>query len=563
MFGKKVQKTRVVPVTFKIVFIFTLFILLSNFSTNYVNLLFNQGEQIRLMTQLLIKDLTEMHTYCNNQYEIYRFDKNEEASLESIKKKGFAMLKNSKAVVLGVQPDGGIYFQASSDKVPRKAGFGDQETLQKLNAGLTKNKDQGYFNFSFQGEDYFGVYKHNSRWNVFIIRGEEVDEFNHPTKMNFIKVGAIIILITIIMVVIGIYVINYILRYIGIMTNSIQRMIKSQQLELIDMSGATNDDISYMGIAFNSLSATVDNLVSIFKKFANQDIVNKAYQEKEVRLEGSRRELAILFTDIKSFTFITETLGTDIIKLLNLHYDRAIREIVRYDGVIGSIIGDALLAVYGAIDDSTENKSLMSIESAYRLHDVVDSLRERMTKIKKELEDRRGFRLTKKELGVYKACLLEIGVGLDAGEVFYGTLGSYVRMTNTVIGDRVNSSARLEGLTRVYKVPVICSENIRNDVEENVDDHGIIFYEIDTVQVKGKTQGVKVYWPILKKDHTTSIKRYMTYFESGLELYYMGDWNLARKHFAKVKLPLAEVFKERTKSKPPKKWNGIWEMTTK
>jgi class 3 adenylate cyclase len=563
MFGKKVQDTRVVPVTFKIVFIFTLFILLSNFSTNYVNLLFNQGEQIRLMTQLLIKDLTEMHTYCNNQYEIYQFDKNEEASLESIKKKGQAMLKNSKAVVLGVQPDGAIYFQASSEEVPRKAGFRDQETLQKLNANLAKNKDQGYFNFSYNGEDYFGVYKHNSRWDVFIIRGEEVQEFNHPTRMNFIKVGVIIVLITIVMMVIGIYVINYILRYIGIMTNSIQRMIKSQQLELIDMSGATNDDISYMGIAFNSLSATVDNLVSIFKKFANQDIVNKAYQEKEVRLEGSRRELAILFTDIKSFTFITETLGTDIIKLLNLHYDRAIREIVRYDGVIGSIIGDALLAVYGAIDDATENKSLQSIESAYKLHDVVDSLRERMTKIKKELEDQRGSRLTKKEMNVYKACLLEIGVGIDGGEVFYGTLGSYVRMTNTVIGDRVNSASRLEGLTRVYKVPVICSEYIKNDIEENVEDHGIIFYEIDTVLVKGKTQGAKVYWPVLKKDHTTSIKRYMTYFESGLELYYMGDWTLARKHFAKVKLPLAEVFKERTKSKPPKKWNGIWEMTTK
>ena len=117
-------------------------------------------------------------------------------------------------------------------------------------------------------------------------------------------------------------------------------MVESQQLEIIDLKGAPNDDITYLGVAFNTLSSTINTLVTIFRKFVNEDIAIQAYREKEVKLEGTQRELTILFSDIKSFTFITETLGPDIIKLLNLHYDKSIREIVKYDGVIGSIIGD-------------------------------------------------------------------------------------------------------------------------------------------------------------------------------------------------------------------------------
>ena len=101
------------------------------------------------------------------------------------------------------------------------------------------------------------------------------------------------------------------------------------------------------------------------------------------------------------------------------------------------------------------------------------------------------------------------GVGIDGGQVFYGTLGSYVRMTNTVIGDNVNAASRLEGLTRVYKIPVICSKFVMEDIKNNVADHGIEFHEIDTVQVKGKTTGKKVFWPITNELYTDDLKNQM------------------------------------------------------
>lgn len=557
---QKKKQTRVVPITLKIIMVFTIFILISNFSTNYINLIQNRTQHFKLMNQLLTKDLKDIYSFSNNQYEIYQFDKNYDEAVKSIEKKSLHELKNKKAVVLGISEEGKIAFQGSA--INKYQIFEDKKALNLMLSNMANKSEEGVINFQFNNEEYFGMYKFNHKWNLIILRAEELNEFYQESMAIFQQITAIIIGITILIVIIGILILRYLLRYINIITQAIRKMVTSQQLFLIDMKDATNDDITYLGSAFNSLSGTVDNLISIFRKFANQDIVQKAYRDKEVKLEGTRKDLTIMFSDIKSFTYITETLGTDIIKLLNMHYDRAIREIINYDGVIGSIIGDAILAVYGALDDTGKNKSLMAVLSAYKIHEVTSMLRMRMTKIKENIVKERGS-LTKEEEKMFKAVMLEIGVGLDGGDVFYGTLGSYVRMTNTVIGDNVNAASRLEGLTREYHVPVICSDYVKNDIEANVENSGLHFIELDTVLVKGKTTGKKIYWPILDSEFDEAMSKQLTAFELGLELYYNGNWAEARKKFARCSLPMADVFKERTKVKCPKNWNGIWEMKTK
>lgn len=563
MLARKVNNTRVFRVTTKIVLAFTLFILISNFASNYINLILNRSELLRLMNQLLIKDLKSMYSFCNNQYEIYAFDKKLEDSVKSIEDKGLNDIKNEKAVVLGIKRDGAIFFQSS--KFSKYDTFNDISALKAMAQHLESDSDagkEGHINFYFNGEEYFGIFKYNPKWDIFILRAEEKNEFFRESRLIFAQVSALIIAITLLTAIIGIVILRRILKYINVITDSIMNMIARKELTLINLEGATNDDVTYMGVAFNSLANTVGNLVNIFQKFANQDVVRKAYNELEVKLEGTKRELTVLFSDIKSFTYITETLGNDIIKLLNMHYDRAIREIVKLDGVIGSIIGDALLAVFGALDDSNENKSYQAVKAAYKLHEVAELLRLRMERIKAEVEEEKG-KLTKEELQVYKAVLLEIGVGIDGGNVFYGTIGSYVRMTNTVIGDNVNSASRLEGLTRIYKAPVICSEYVKQDIEENVPDHGIYFLEIDRVMVKGKTRAQKIYWPIMATEMDEKLKKDIESFEYGLELYYAGKWVDARKKFARCSLKLADIFKERTSQKCPSNWDGVWQMTTK
>ena len=137
-------------------------------------------------------------------------------------------------------------------------------------------------------------------------------------------------------------------------------------------------------------------------------------------------------------------------------------------------------------------------------------------------------------------------------------------MTNTVIGDNVNSASRLEGLTRIYKVPVICSQFIKEDLEKTNPNHNYFFLELDIVQVKGKTEGKKIFYPIKKEkvDYDMQIK--LDTFSKALKLYYDGDWETACIKFKECNLPLADVFIDRTLNyKCPKNWNGIWTMTSK
>lgn len=569
-FFERVRGTRVIPVSFKITLMFVVFILISNFSSNYINLMFGRNIQIGLMKELIAKDLKEIYSFANTQYEIFQYNQDREGSLENItrkamfefekKKTGSGVQQNVKSVLVCFDRTGKVLTAASVTKRPSFAI--DGKSLTEIEKKLSQGKSEDFLSCEIGGDEYFGVYKYNDKWDMYIYRAEEYNEFYRESRRAFIIICGIILLMTVVSTAAGVIVLRRLLRFIGIITSSIMSMVKKQQMTSINLRGAPNDDITYLGIAFNSLSSTIDILLNIFRKFANKDVVIKAYKDKEILLEGSKKELTILFTDIKGFTFITETLGTDIIKLINMHYDQSIREIVNHDGVIGSIIGDALLAVFGTMDDVSEyNKSYASVMSAYKLHDVAQSLRDQMLKKRNDLIKKHS---TLDDVDrVYQAVQLQIGVGIDGGEVFYGNIGSYVRMTNTVIGDNVNAASRLEGLTREYKIPVICSEYVKNDIEKNVHNHNITFIEIDIVQVKGKTEGKRIFWPIKNEDMTSKLKKNILVFSAALMEYYDGNWKKAASLFKKCELPLAEVFISRTKQNCPKNWKGVWAMTSK
>jgi class 3 adenylate cyclase len=559
--GKKVGGARVIPLGLKIVGIFTIFLLISNFASNYLNLMLNRSVLLREAKELLVRELKEVYGFADTQYEIYQFNNDLEGSLQTMEKKAGRDLKNSKAVFLGVKEDGSLAF--ASGKMAHPKDFPDKSTLSKLNQDRDKQIAEGFINFRFMDSDYFGVYKYNTKWNIYFLRGEEKSEFYAESRKIFIQISLLILAMTIACAFVGIYLIQDILRFLGQLTRAIMKMSESQKLEIVDLKGASNDEVTYLGMAFNALSSSVDNLLFIFQKFASKDLVTKAYEERSIKLDGKQMELAILFTDIKGFTTMTEALGTDIIKLLNIHYDKAIYHIFKNEGIIGSIIGDALLAVYGSVPKPNENKSFQAIDSAYKISDVARQVRMIMHERKEDLVRQQGA-LTAEQQKVYKAVLIEVGVGIDGGQVFYGNIGSPERMTNTVIGDNVNSAARLEGLTRIYKVPVICSEYIKDDIEKNVPDSKIRFIHLDRVQVKGKTVGKEIYWPILEDEIDANMTTQINDFEKALKLYFGGEWAKAYKIFAGLNLPVAQEFAERTnKTRCPKDWNGIWEMKTK
>ncbi len=560
--GRKIGELRIWPIATKIVLIYILFILLSNFSSHYISLMLYRGEMVKLMRQLLVRDLKDAYTFAGTQYEIARFSGDRRASLRKIEGKAILDFKNRKSLLLGVNRNGRIEMQAS--RAGKANIFSDRSTLKALNENLNRGEKEGFISLSLKGEKYFGVYKYNPIWEMFFIRAEEFGEFNEQSNRIFRRISIIILIITLACAIAGVFIIDYVLRFIRSITSDIMRMIRKNEIGFVNMQGSQNDDVTFMGMAFNALADTIGKMISIFQKFTNRDIVIKAYEEKKVKLEGSRRELTCLFSDIKSFTYMTEVLGTDIINLLNLHYSHVINIILKHEGIIGSIIGDALLAVYGVFGGkSARLKSYQAVLTGYQTQEVARDIRNRMEIIKDKIIAENGS-LTPLEERVYRAVLIEVGVGIDGGPVFYGNIGSYERMTNTVIGDTVNSSSRLEGLNRVYRAPVICSEYIKNDIVENVPDHGLEFYELDIVKVKGKTEGRKIFWPVFKKDITPSMRRDLRRFSQGLKLYYRGDWEKAYTHFTQCSLPIAEVFIGRTeKGRCPNNWNGIWTMESK
>lgn len=555
--GTKIAGVRVVPIATKIITLFAVFILVSNFSSNFINLTLNRGELLKLANRLLVKDLKELYSQASNQYDIFEYSKNLPEAIQALENMAIRELTGTRSFSGAFRTDGSLLFWASRDHRP--GVFDDTQALRSMVSSIETSGGEGRIRFTLMNRSYFGMFKFNPKWNAFLIRAEEESEFYADTRAIFIRVGLLIAGITLFCLVIGIILINRILRFMTRFAGDLMRMQNDQKLDFVNLEGAPNDDVTYLGASFNSLSATINNLLVIFRRFVTKDIAQRAYADRSVLLDGTTKELTILFSDIKGFTYMTETLGNDIIDVLNLHYDRAIRHIHDKEGIVGSIIGDALLAVFGTMRTGG-NKSVEALDAAVGIQKVAAELRTALKAKTDAIIAKRGS-LNPLEQRALKAILVEVGVGIDGGEVFYGNIGSYERMTNTVIGDNVNSASRLEGLTRIYHVPIICSEFVKNEALRS--DAPYRFVELDKVQVKGKLEGKKIYWPVPIHQVDAELEEQIACFEHGLALYFKGDWKKAGAVWADCRLPMVEDFRLRLDGIKPDDWNGIWAMKTK
>ncbi|MDR0785657.1 MAG: adenylate/guanylate cyclase domain-containing protein [Treponema sp.] len=555
---QKIGETSMVPISAKIVIIVSVLLFVSNFATNYLTISFLRKETMEMNSRLLARELKEIYINAGNQYQIYLFSGNKQEAMDFIVQPAEKSMTHPGSWAVGALPSGGLLFKtaaATPERLP------DEKLLDEITQAKENGVDEGARFFDTPYGEYFGVYKYHEDWGVFLIRADLMADLMRESNAVFKRIVAIIVVLTVVFIIVSFCALFRLLRFVKVISRSLYDMQQMQELTLIDLKEAPADDITYLGVSFNSLASSINNLLGIFRKFASRDVVNKAYRDRIVNLEGEQRELSILFTDIKSFTNMTETLGNDIIDLINLHYNSAIHIIHSNGGIVGSIIGDALLAVYGADEETVDqNKSLAALLSAWKLQDAALELRNSMLENRQAIEQTRA--LTPREEEVFKAVMLAIGVGIDGGAVFYGTIGSNERMTNTVIGDNVNSASRIEGLTRIYQLPVIVSEYVRDDVAEKTD--RFRFFEIDTVQMKGKTKGKKVFYPMdIELIGDKDIAEWEV-FEQALTYYYDGNWDMARAGFNSLTIPVAEVFKQRVNTREvPEGWNGIWTMTSK
>lgn len=187
--------------------------------------------------------------------------------------------------------------------------------------------------------------------------------------------------------------------------------------------------------------------------------------------ESSKKELVILFCDIRNFSKISEkNTSTDVVSALNLYYEEWSRVVTWHGGVINKFIGDAVLVIYGLDGD---------LKKAVR--DSVDASLVMLGKLKHI-----NAELYQKGLPQMEA----IGIGIHQGEVIVGSIGGGERKDYTVIGDNVNIAQRIEQLSKKYDTPLLCSEDVYrllgSDTETN-------FRYIGDEVLKGKSASTKIY----------------------------------------------------------------------
>jgi adenylate cyclase len=197
-----------------------------------------------------------------------------------------------------------------------------------------------------------------------------------------------------------------------------------------------------------------------FEHYLNPDVITSLLDSPEgLKLGGERRHLAIMFADIVSFTKRAEkTEPEDLLALLNTYMTSMIDVIFKTGGVVDKLMGDGIMAFWGAPND-LENPSRAAIECAIKM---LENLRE-LQKNDPRFAD------------------LDIGIGISTGDVVVGNLGGENRFDYSVIGDTVNFASRLEGLTRHFKVHLLVSRETYNEAGA-----GYIGRELGLVKVKGK-----------------------------------------------------------------------------
>jgi adenylate cyclase len=230
------------------------------------------------------------------------------------------------------------------------------------------------------------------------------------------------------------------------------------------------DELGLLALDFNAMVKGLierDRLRETFGRYVTRQVADHLLAGK-VELGGELVKVTVLFSDIRSFTSISERMPPrDLLDFLNVYFSGMVESVMTHEGVVDKFIGDAIMAVFGAPVPRPDD-ALNAVKAALEM-------RTRLAKINE------GFRAR----GLPE---IRAGIGLHTGEVVAGNMGHVERMEYTVIGDAVNLASRLEGLTKEFDADVLLSEDLYRQVETRVE-----AVPLRRIQVKGRAQDVMVY----------------------------------------------------------------------
>lgn len=321
----------------------------------------------------------------------------------------------------------------------------------------------------------------------------------------------------------------------------------SVNLMVVPLINIKNESIGSM-LVFEDITKE-KRLKSTMARYMTKELAEKLLEAGDAMLGGQAQVATVLFSDIRSFTAISERVGAqETVSMLNEYFTVMVDIIFNYGGILDKYIGDAIMAVFGV--------PFMTGEDAdHAVMAAVDMLRAL-----------RDFNRERAKIGKSP---INIGVGINTDEIVAGNIGSMKRMDYTVIGDGVNLASRLEGANKYYGTSLLISEFTFQNLKGKY-----MYREVDRLRVKGKAQPVSMYEILDYHDEHSfkNLKDVIGIYHEGMVLYRETKWNECIARFEKALSlnpndNLTRICIERCeyflKNPPEKDWDGVWTMTEK
>ncbi len=278
--------------------------------------------------------------------------------------------------------------------------------------------------------------------------------------------------ISVVMLVVGVV---GVLRLATVLARPILRLVEGTRVIAsgdfkVNLAVPSRDEIGVLTESFNLMAKSLQEKEMIKRAFARyvaREVVDELLKDPEkLVLTGERREVTVLFCDVRGFTALTERLRPEeVVLLLNDFYDLMIDATFKFEGTLDKFLGDAVMAVFGA-PIALSDHALRSVRTAVIMRSGIERLSAQRIHAGREP--------------------VTVGIGISTGEVVAGTVGTEERMEYTVIGDSVNLAARLESSAKPMQI--LISGRTYRDVKDHVDGR-----PLGVVKVKGKEEEVEVY----------------------------------------------------------------------
>jgi class 3 adenylate cyclase len=262
-----------------------------------------------------------------------------------------------------------------------------------------------------------------------------------------------------------------------------------------------------LSMRFSRAFDRAELLTSAYERFVPNKFLNHLDKDDIINVQlgdNIQRNMTILFADIRSFTSMSETMTPqENFNFLNSYLGRMEPVITHHQGFIDKYIGDAIMALFEQNADDAINAGVAMLYNLEKYnHD----------------RNKAGYQP------------INIGIGINTGELMLGIIGGKNRMDGTVISDAVNLAARMEALTKIYQTPLLISKNALDNLSQP-EDHFIRM--IDHVQVNGKTTSISIYevFDTDPKPQLTAKVANKELFTQAIQLYSVGNYKPAQVLF--------------------------------